>query len=108
MSLLWYISGVIVMLFIVTMVTRGLPFVFGDWIRKRETLMALGEQLPAAIILMLIIYYVMMLGKQSHWHNLVWQIIALIITLILQYHFRKTILSLVAGTVIYLVLQGLF
>ena len=102
----WYIVGVIALLFVVTMLTRGLPFLFGDWIVKQRILMMLGQQLPAAIIFMLMIFYMMMLAKPTHWHNLIWQIIALILIVALQWRYKQTIVSLLVGTVVYLLLQG--
>jgi branched-subunit amino acid transport protein AzlD len=107
MSYFYYVIGVTVLLCCVTLITRGLPFLFGDWIARQHLLVRLGEQLPAAIIVALMIYYMIMLARPSHWHNLVWQVIALLITLALQWRFRKTIVSLVVGTAAYLLLQGL-
>lgn len=103
---MWYIIGVIILLFVVTMLTRGLPFLFGAWIVKQRILMMLGQQLPAAIIFMLMVYYMMMLAKPTHWHNLTWQIVALILIVALQWRYKKTIVSLLVGTALYLLLQG--
>jgi branched-subunit amino acid transport protein AzlD len=107
MSFLLYTIGVIVLLCLVTLFTRGLPFLFGDWIERQHLLVRLGEQLPAAIIVSLMIYYMIMMAKPVHWHNLSAQIIALVITLALQWRFRKTIVSLIVGTAAYLLLQGI-
>lgn len=105
---IWYLIGVIALLFIVTMLTRGLPFMFGNWIVKQRILMMLGQQLPAAIILMLMVYYMMMLAKPTHWHNLIWQVISLSFIVVLQWRFKKTIVSLLVGTALYLLLQGMY
>jgi len=108
MSFELYFIGVVVLLFLVTCVTRGLPFIFGEWISRQRVFMALGQQLPAAIILMLLIYYMMTIAKPSHWHNLIWQVIALLVTLGIQWRYRKAIVSLIIGTVLYLLLQRIY
>lgn len=107
MSYSFYLLGVIVLLCCVTFITRGLPFVFGDWIARQRLLVSLGEQLPAAIIVALMIYYMIMIARPTHWHNLIWQLIALWIALVLQWRFKKTMVSLLVSTTVYLILQGL-
>lgn len=102
-----YLLGVIVLLFLVTGVTRSLPFLFGQWIVKNKMLLLIGEKIPAAIIFLLLIYYIMLVAKPMHYHNLVYELIALVITLLVQWKWRLTILSLVIGVACFALLQNL-
>jgi branched-subunit amino acid transport protein AzlD len=107
MSPLIYLLGAIVVLSLMCLLMRWLPFLLGGWLKGKETFMHLSRQLPIAIIAALVVYYIVMMSKPTHWHNLTGEVIGLIVTLLLQWYYRKTVISLLVGTGVYVLLQEL-
>ncbi len=65
----------------------------------------LGKHLPSAIIFLLVIYYMTAIAKPSDWTNLPWQLIGIAVVIFCHWRWRNMMLSLVAGTASYLILQ---
>lgn len=107
MSPLMYLSGAFLVLSVTCLFMRWLPFWIGGWLKRKETFMHLSRQFPVAIISALVIYYVVMMSRPSHWHNLTGEIVALVVTLMLQWYCRSTVISIVVGTGIYVLFQEL-
>ena len=100
-----YLIGVIALLFVVTMVTRGLPFFLGEWVGRHRLVVMLAERLPVAIFVALLLYYMMAVAHASPIYHVAWQFVALAVTLGLQWRYRNSVLSLCVGTAVFLFLQ---
>lgn len=100
-----YLIGVIALLFGVTLFTRGLPFFLGEWIGRNRLFIMLAERLPIAIFVALLAYYMMAVAHASPGYHIVWQFVALLVTLALQWRYRNSVLSLCVGTAVFLILQ---
>lgn len=103
----WYIIGVTVMLFAVVFVGRALPFIFGKRLTNSPLLTYLSTRLPMCIIILLTLYYMVLLAKPTHWHNLPWQLIALVVVIALHWRWKNVIISVLGGTAVYLALSML-
>ena len=99
-----YIIGVTVMLCLMTIVTRSLPFVFGEQIKHHPVIIYLGKQLPTSIIVLLAFYYMAHTTTPAHWHQWVWEGVAIIAAFIAHYHWRQMTISLLVGTAVYFIL----
>lgn len=94
---------------LVTILTRFLPFlVFRDGDRMPEALRYLGGVLPAAIMGMLVVYCFKSTTVTA-WPFALPEVIATILVVILYLWKKNTLLSVAAGTVLYMILvQGVF
>lgn len=100
-----YLLGVIALLLAVTLLTRGLPFFLGAWVGRHRLFIMLADRLPVAIFVLLLAYYMKAVAHVSPGYHIVWQFIALAVTLGLQWRYGKSVLSLCAGTALFLFLQ---
>ncbi len=96
--------GIILMLFLMTVVTRGCPFFMGSIIQQSKTLKVLGKQLPVCIIALLAMYYMMSLAGPHVAQGVLRQVLAIAVTLLVHWRFRQMVISLLLGTVTYLIL----
>lgn len=98
----------IVVMCLVILLIRAFPFlVFRDTAKKPpELLLYLGRVLTAAAIAMLVIYSLcgMCDFKDPHFLRLLWALPATAATILLQWRFRNSLLSIVAGTAVYMLL----
>lgn len=108
MTHLEYIIGAIGLLFLVVFGTRAFPFVFGKYLKESPYLLFLGKQLPASIILLLATFYAISMAKPHYGQTLLCEFIAVIATLLVQWRFRNTVVSLIVGTAVYLCLHAIF
>lgn len=99
MSEFWVVTSC---LFVLSVVTRALPFVMKDLITPRID--KLGKRLPAFIMMLLVVYEVN-LNKIIEPPFGIPAFGALCLVVIVQLYFRKTFLSLFIGTIFYLILQ---
>ncbi len=95
--------GIIAML--ATILTRALPFLLFSGKRKMpEALHALGRVLPPAMIGTLVVYCV----RNTKWTNpssVLTELISVIVVITLHLWKKNTVLSIVSGTVCYMVLM---
>lgn len=101
-----YVLIVIVLMGAVTAALRALPFVAGHWLRRHAVVQKLGDSLPLSIMVLLLVDTV---AGQAHSHpGLPWQeLLAVVLVITLQWRTRQTLLSIVAGTALYMVLRAL-
>ena len=97
-----YIFEAILVMSLAMLILRFLPFIFLSN-KNSKTLMKLGNILPSAIVAMLVVYCLKDL-KISFDFKILPAIVGVFITAILQYLKRNMLISIVAGTVCYMVL----
>ncbi len=87
-----------------TMLTRFLPFlVFSDKRPTPKYIQYLGHALPPAIFAMLVVYCLKDVEVVSGSHGIP-ELIAMVVVVILHLWKRKMLLSIAAGTVLYMLL----
>src|SRR5690625_7781092 len=99
---------ILAMLFMgaVTLGLRALPFVAGPWLRRHRMVGQLGRFLPLAIMVLLALHTAW--GHAQARRALPWaEAAAIVLVVLLQWRFRQTLLSIAAGTVVYMLLIGL-
>ncbi len=100
----WYVVTCILMLFLLTVVTRALPFIVGKGMGKNKHVQTLSLYLPAAIMLLLVIYEVK-IPTWGHFPHGIDKLLALAITAFIHIWRRNMILSIIVGTVAYMLLH---
>jgi len=92
----------IVAMGIVTFGLRALPFVMARWIRSSSRVMELGRFLPSAIMVILLIHSIRDLAERPTGGGYVAEIVCLTLVMLLQWLWRKPLLSIVSGTALYM------
>ena len=104
-----YVLAVLLVMAVVTLVTRALPFLlFGRSDRPPRIILYLGRVLPPAIIAMLVVYCLrgISFGAAANW---VPALVASVAVAALHLWKRNNMLSILGGTVLYMVLiQAVF
>ena len=97
---------IILVMAAVTIVLRALPFILLNGKETPEYITYLGKYLPYSIIAMLVVYCVkgVSLVKGSHG---IPELIAIAVVAMLHVWKRNTLLSIVTGTILYMVLKQL-
>lgn len=100
-----YVGTAILLMALVTVLLRGLPFVAGRWLRRHAVIQKLGDSLPLSIMVLLLIDAA---AGQARGHaGPPWpELICVAVVAILQWRTRQTLLSIVAGTLLYVALRG--
>ena len=101
-----YILSAIALMTVVTLLLRALPFVAGRWLRRHPIVHKLGDSLPLSIMVLLLIHAA---ASQARSHDgLPWQeCLATGLVILLQWRTRQTLLSIAAGTALYVGLRAL-
>jgi branched-subunit amino acid transport protein AzlD len=101
-----YVFTVIVLMAAVTVLLRALPFIAGHWLRRHAFVQKLGDSLPLSIMVLLLVDTV---AGQARGHaGLPWQELAAVAVVVaLQWRTRQPLLSIVAGTALYVALRAL-
>lgn len=87
---------------------RAFPFLLLSGTKRPPALLFyLGKVLTAAAIAMLVVYsmFGVLNYNISGWGNLPWGLLAGAVTALLQYFFKNPLLSIIAGTAVYMLLQ---
>jgi branched-subunit amino acid transport protein AzlD len=101
-----YVIGAIAIMGLVTLGLRALPFVAGRWLRRQGWVHKLGATLPLAIMTLLLVHSVADAARQNPAGA--WQeTLAVALTALLQWRSRNTLLSIVAGTALYVALRNM-
>ena len=101
-----YALGAILAMGVVTFGLRALPFLGSKWLQRSGKVQALGRFLPLAIMSLLLLQTT--LGHVKDNPNGPWaEIAGIFLTLLLQWYLRQPLLSIFAGTVLYLLLRNL-
>ena len=99
-------AGLILIMSLVTIVLRALPFwIFGKKRQVPKSILYLGQVLPSAALGMLVIYCLKDLQFTS-FQGLP-ELVACGIVILVQFLKRNTILSILAGTIFYMLLLHL-
>lgn len=101
-----YILIGIITMSIVTIILRFIPFIFLNDKREYKTLNYLSNVLPLAIMGMLVVYCLKDVNFEST-RNFIPAIIAIIVTSTSYIYKRKTLLSIILGTITYMLLLQL-
>ena len=99
--LIWVFLAVMVLI----LATRWLPFIFAERLKNAKMIENVGKQLPAYIMLLLLIYEL----KPSSfvvWPYALPQVIALLFVIIIHLWQRQVLLSMLVGVISYLILSS--
>ena len=88
---------------VITFGLRGLPFVAARWLQSHPMIARLGRFLPLSIMTLLLLHS-MRGAAHSHPGGPWPELASVALTLILQWRFKHPLLSLLAGTGLYVVL----
>lgn len=98
-----YAIGVILAMGAVTFSLRALPFIAGQWLQRHAVVRALGKFLPLAIMTLLLLNS--MVGAAAVHRRGPWpEILAVVLVMVLQDRLRNPLLSILAGTGVYVLL----
>lgn len=101
-----YVLSVIVLMAAVTLALRALPFLAGRWLRRHALVRKLGDGLPLSIMVLLLADSIA--GQVRGNPAGPWQeLLAVAAVVLLQWRTRQTLLSIVAGTALYVALRAL-
>ncbi len=100
-----YVFGTILLMALVTLVLRALPFVAARWLRRNPLVHKLGDSLPLAIMSLLLIDA--LAGHARSHPGLPWQeLVAVLLVIVIQVRTRQTLLSILLGTMLYVGLRN--
>lgn len=100
-----YVLIVIVVMGLITLGLRALPFVAGRWLRRQGIVHKLGATLPLSIMTLLLLHSVVDAARQNPAGA--WQeVLAVVMVGLIQWRTRNTLLSIVAGTSAYVVMRN--
>lgn len=100
-----YLLAVIAAMGAVTLGLRALPFLSAHWLRRSPVVQHLGRFLPLAIMALLLVHSASGSAREhaaGPWPELV----AIALTCVLQWRSRNPLLSIVAGTAVYVLLRN--
>lgn len=103
----WYLVAFILVTAVATLLTRLLPFVFLGRYNNHPLVQHLGRYLPAGIMALLVAIFLL---RSGHWETPVFGLDALVpalLVVILHLWLGNALLSMLAGTVAYMLLQQL-
>ena len=101
-----YVGGVIVAMAGVTFVLRALPFVAAHWLKKHPIVHRLGQFLPLAIMTLLLVHSAA--GAALEHPAGPWpELLAVALVVLLQWRSRNALLSILAGTCVYVLLRNI-
>ena len=102
-----YIFGVFFAMMIITFGERALPFASGEWLKKQKWALILGKFLPLAIMFLLVLHS-STAAALAHGGLPIPEFAAILATLVLQWFWKNALLSIFAGTLVYVVLFNSF
>lgn len=102
-----YVIGVFVAMALVTFALRALPFVLGKRLMEYRWVADLGSFLPLAIMVILVAHSVTG-AAASHDGLPVPEILAVLVTVLLQWFLKNALFSIFAGTAAYMLLLNGF
>ena len=100
-----YALGAIAAMALVTFGLRALPFLGARWLAKSPRVQSLGRFLPLAIMALLLLHTALAQAERNP--AAPWAEVAAIgLTLVLQWRWRQALLSIGAGTALYVLLRN--
>ncbi|MBO1900987.1 AzlD domain-containing protein [Leucobacter weissii] len=105
---LWYMIAAVAVAGIITILLRALPFALLKPLRSSRFVKALGRWMPAGLLLILAV--VMLSGEFAARPGRAWIVVAAAAVTVLVHLFagRRALLSIFAGTGVYVLLLNLF
>lgn len=101
-----YVLLVIAAMGLVTFALRALPFVGAQWLQKHPVVQRLGDFLPLAIMTLLLVHS--MTGAAIEHAAGPWpEIMAVALVVILQWRKKNALLSILLGTLVYVLMRNL-
>jgi branched-subunit amino acid transport protein AzlD len=100
-----YAMGAIVLMALITFALRALPFVASRWLQRHDVVRRLGRFLPLAIMTLLLLHAIVGAAREhaaGPWPELM----AGGLSALLQWRSRNPLLSIVAGTALYVLLRN--
>ena len=100
-----YALGAIILMALITFALRALPFVASRWLQRHAVVGRLGRFLPLAIMTLLLLHSIVGAAREhagGPWPEL----LAAGLAALLQWRSRNPLLSIVAGTGLYLLLRN--
>lgn len=100
-----YLLIVIATMGAVTFALRALPFLSAQWLRRSPVVQHLGRFLPLAIMALLLVHSASGAAREhatGPWPEL----LSIAVTCLLQWRSRNPLLSIVAGTALYVLLRN--
>jgi branched-subunit amino acid transport protein AzlD len=91
---------------VVTFALRGLPFVAARWLQRHPGVQRVGRFLPMAIMVMLVLHAGVGAARQ-HVQGPWSELLAVAVVVGLQWRWRHPLLSILAGTGLYVLLRNL-
>jgi branched-subunit amino acid transport protein AzlD len=99
-----YALSAIAVMAVVTFGLRALPFVTARWLQQSARVRALGRFLPLAVMVLLVLHTT--LGQTQNNPAAPWlELLGVGLTAGLQWRWRHPLLSILAGTTLYVVLR---
>lgn len=89
----------------VTFIERALPFVAGEWLESHGWVRTMGNFLPLAIMVILVVDGGVS-GAASHPGLPVPEVLALSLTVVLQWFFKNALISIFSGTALYVAIMN--
>ena len=93
-------AGIIFIMGVITFALRALPFVAARWLQSHPLIARMGRFLPLAIMTLLLAHSARG-GAQSHVGGPWPELAAIALTAGLQWRFKHPLISLLAGTALY-------
>lgn len=101
-----YALWAIVVMTVITVLLRALPFLGAPWLRRFPLVMQLGRFLPSAIMTLLLLDTLR--GNMAGNPAGAWQeLVAIAVAIVLQGRTRQPLLSIFAATALYVVFRNL-
>lgn len=100
-----YLLAVIVVMGAVTFGLRALPFLSARLLRRSPVVQHLGRFLPLAIMVLLLVHSATGAARE-HAYGPWPELLAIAVTCLLQWRSRNPLLSIVAGTALYVLLRN--
>ena len=100
-----YLLAVIFLMGAITFGLRALPFLSAQWLKRSPVIQHLGRFLPLAIMALLLVHSASGAAREHDagpWPEL----IAIVLTCLLQWRSRNALLSIVAGTAVYVLMRN--
>lgn len=100
-----YLLIVILVCSAVTFALRAVPFIASKWLLRQRWVKTLGAFLPLSIMVLLVLHTAVGSAISSSNYGL-YEIIAIAVTVVLQYYAKNPLCSIFAGTFFYTVLKN--
>lgn len=103
-----YLFCVFLAMMVVSFGERALPFIAGDWLKKQKWVSSVGDFLPLAIMVLLVVSSATSAALKHDGYPIP-EVSAILTTVLLQWFFKNSLISIFAGTAVYVAfLNGWF